>query len=94
MALDVIIHDARVETVVLDRPAAVITARALAPLTDLLGYAERFAGPGTRCVFLKGQDVENELTSAAKSWKLRHRLVDSVSDPTGKIVVVEDFARV
>lgn len=94
MGLAVAVHAARVETVALERPAAVVTARALAPLADLLGHAQRFAGPGTRCVFLKGQDIDSELTIAAKSWKLRYRLVDSVSDPTGKIVVVEDFARV
>ncbi len=94
MAVDVTVHAARIDAVRLDRPAAVVTARALAPLDVLLGHAERLADAATRCVFLKGQDVDTELTNAAKSWKLRHRLVDSLSDPTGKIVVVEEFARV
>lgn len=94
MAVDVTVHAARVESVSLPRPAAVVTARALAPLTDLLGLATRFAGPGTRCLFLKGQDVVIELTEACKSWNMSVQLVDSLSDPSGRLVVVEEFAHV
>jgi len=94
MEVAVTVHAARIETVRLPVPAAVVTARALAPLDRLLALAEPLAGPETRCVFLKGQDVDTELTEAAKSWKLRSRLVDSLSDPTGRIVVVEEFVRV
>ena len=94
MAVDVTVHAARVESVSLPRPAAVVTARALAPLTDLLGLATRFAGPGTRCLFLKGQDVVIELTEARKSWNMSVQLVDSLSDPSGRLVVVEEFAHV
>jgi 16S rRNA (guanine527-N7)-methyltransferase len=72
----------------------VVTARALAPLGTLLNHAMRFRGPDTRCLFLKGQDVVIELTNAAKSWNMRHRLVDSLSDPSGHIVVVEAFDHV
>ena len=94
MAVDVTVHAARVESVSLPRPAAVVTARALAPLTDMLGLATRFAGPGTRCLFLKGQDVVIELTEARKSWNMSVQLVDSLSDPSGRLVVVEEFAHV
>ncbi len=94
MAVDVTVHAARVESVSLPRPAAVVTARALAPLTDLLGLATRFAGPGTRCLFLKGQDVVIELTEARKYWNMSVQLVDSLSDPSGRLVVVEEFAHV
>jgi 16S rRNA (guanine527-N7)-methyltransferase len=40
-------------------------------------------------IFLKGQDVDNELTEAAKSWKIQVRLLPSRIDPRGKILVVE-----
>lgn len=49
-------------------PPDVIVARALAPLAKLLAYAHEIAGEKTLCLFLKGQDVEAELTEAAKSW--------------------------
>ena len=94
MAVEVTVHTARLEVVSLARPAAVVTARALAPLSDLLEHATRFAGPGTRCLFLKGQDVVIELTEARKSWNMSAQLVDSLSDPNGRLVVVEEFAHV
>ncbi|WP_417515744.1 16S rRNA (guanine(527)-N(7))-methyltransferase RsmG [Minwuia sp.] len=52
-------------------PAAArfVSARALAPLPKLLEMAYRFNGPDTRYLFLKGQDVESELTDATKYWK-------------------------
>lgn len=53
-----------------------ITARALAPLHILLGFAAPLMNNGTRALFLKGQDVEAELTEATKYWKIepqRHR---------------------
>lgn len=90
----VTVHAARLEAVTLAQPARVVTARALAPLETLLDHAARFHGPQTQCLFLKGQDVVIELTNAAKSWNMQYTLVDSSSDPSGHIVVVEAFAHV
>ena len=45
----------------------VVTARALAPLTDLLRQAQHFVGQNTVCLFPKGQDIDAELTEAAKT---------------------------
>jgi 16S rRNA (guanine527-N7)-methyltransferase len=94
MGTPVTVHAQRIDAVTLEEPARVVTARALAPLDALLGHATRFRGPKTACLFLKGQDVVIELTDAAKSWNMRHRLVDSLSDPSGHIVVVEAFDHV
>ncbi|NQV82170.1 MAG: 16S rRNA (guanine(527)-N(7))-methyltransferase RsmG [Alphaproteobacteria bacterium] len=94
MDVGVTVHAARLDAVSLGEPAAVVTARALAPLGELLGFAARFRGPNTLCLFFKGQDVGIELTEAAKSWNMTSRLVDSLSDPSGRIVVVEDFSHV
>src|SRR3954454_7802252 len=41
-----------------------VTARALAPLHQLVGFAEPFVSDGAKALFLKGQDVEAELTEA------------------------------
>jgi 16S rRNA (guanine527-N7)-methyltransferase len=70
MGLDnVAVLPQRIESLTLP-PPDVITARALASLDRLCGYAFGLAGPTTRCLFLKGQDVENELTEATKSWTM------------------------
>ena len=88
----VTIQRARIESLP-EAPADVITARACAPLVKLLGYAARFCGPETRCLFLKGADIDKELTEATKYWKLRCTRVPSQSDPTGIILQIHEFAR-
>ena len=90
---DVTIHKARIESMPRD-PADVITARACAPLTRLLGYAERFRGPETVCLFQKGARVDDELTEAAKSWTMDFRRYPSQTDPQGTLLSFRDFARV
>jgi 16S rRNA (guanine527-N7)-methyltransferase len=39
-------------------------------------------------LFLKGQDVEAELTEATKYWSIQASLVPSLTWPSGAIVVV------
>lgn len=71
----------------------VISARALAPLTDLLAMSARFAGPKTVLLFQKGQDIEKELTEASKSWSMTVERLASRSDPSGVILRVKGFSR-
>jgi len=73
--------------------ANVVTARALAPLSDLLAISERFRGPDTICLFLKGESVQEELTNARKEWKMTPRQSPSLSDPTGCILRLENITR-
>jgi 16S rRNA (guanine527-N7)-methyltransferase len=44
-------------------------------------------------MFLKGQDVVAEIEEATKSWKFEYHLIPSLSDPSGRILVVEGSAR-
>jgi 16S rRNA (guanine527-N7)-methyltransferase len=67
-------------------PVDCVTARAVAPLHQLLGFAEPLVGKGARALFLKGQDVEAELTEATKYWKVKPRLHPSL---TGQGWIVE-----
>jgi 16S rRNA (guanine527-N7)-methyltransferase len=71
----------------------VVTARALAPLEVLLGLAEPLLKNGAQALFPKGQDVEAELTKAARYWNLDAVLVPSKTDPGGRIVHVRSAAR-
>ncbi len=70
----------------------VVTARACAPLPLLLHYAQHFAGPTTTCLFLKGQNVEAELTEARKSWRMKLRQHISLSDASGVILEIGELA--
>lgn len=71
----------------------VVTARACAPLDKLLAYAHRFWGPTTIGLFLKGQNVEGELTRANKSWRIKVERHPSRSDSTGVILAVKELQR-
>jgi 16S rRNA (guanine527-N7)-methyltransferase len=71
--------------------ADVVTARALAPLKSLLDQTFPFIAKGAIGLFLKGQDVEAELTEAAKYWTVEVELKPSVTSRDGVIVVVRSL---
>jgi 16S rRNA (guanine527-N7)-methyltransferase len=87
------IHAARADRVA-PFIADVVTARACAPLPDLLGLALPFIGPDTVCLFLKGRAVAAELTEAAKRWNMRVETLPSVADRSGCVLKLEGVARV
>lgn len=66
----------------------VVSARAFAPLDRLLNYAQPFWGEGTIGLFLKGGNVQDELTEADKSWRYKAEIIPSLSDSTGCILKV------
>ena len=70
-----------------------VTARALAPLHQLVGFAEPFVRSGARALFLKGQDVEAELTEATKYWNITPRLHSSRTGGHGWIVELDRIER-
>jgi 16S rRNA (guanine527-N7)-methyltransferase len=72
----------------------IITARALAPLADLLSLAKPFIGAKTQCLFLKGQHIDAELTHAHKGWTMQVDCRPSRSDPTGSVVRVHEVSNV
>jgi len=71
--------------------ADVITARALAPLSEILALAYPLSKTGAQGLFLKGQDVGSELTEASKYWKFEPVLVPSKTSPNSRIVSVRDW---
>ena len=71
--------------------ADVVTARALAPLKTLCDQAFPLIAKGAIGLFLKGQDVDAELTEAAKYWTLEASTVPSKTSPTGCIVVIRSL---
>ena len=65
-----------------------VTARAFAPLKILCAQAFPLIDRGAVGLFLKGQDVDAELTDAAKYWRLEASKVPSKTSPQSSIVVV------
>ena len=71
----------------------IVTARAVAPMEKLLGYAQPYFERGAQGLFLKGEKAESELIEARKSWHLDAELAPSQSDPRGRIVTVRSVRR-
>ncbi len=89
----VTVHAKRIE----DVPAFkidVLTARALAPLEDLLAWGERFLAENSHCIFLKGQNVEVELTEAHKRWRISVDQVPSRTDLRASLLHISEVRRV
>ena len=71
----------------------VVTARAVAPMEKLLGYAQPYMQRGAQGLFLKGEKAEAELQEAARVWHFKADLSVSRSDPRGRIVTVRSLRR-
>jgi 16S rRNA (guanine527-N7)-methyltransferase len=69
-----------------------VTARAVAPLKTLCDQAFPFISRGAVGLFPKGQDVDAELTDAAKYWRLEASRVPSKTSPQSSIVLVRGLA--
>jgi 16S rRNA (guanine527-N7)-methyltransferase len=83
-----VLHVKRIEALA-PLGADVVTARALAPLPALLGYAARHLAPGGVALFPKGRDAERELTDARKAWNMTVESVPSRSDHAGTLLRIE-----
>src|SRR5258707_12460075 len=90
LELSVDVRLERIESVE-GEPFDVVTARALAPLDRLLGYAQPFTAKNTVCLFHKGQSVAAELTEARKSWRMKVSQHQSATDPSGIILEIREL---
>jgi 16S rRNA (guanine527-N7)-methyltransferase len=74
-------------------PIDCVTARAVAPLHLLIGFVEPLVRKGAKALFLKGQDVEAELTEAARYWSINPQLHSSRTGGQGWIVEINHIER-
>jgi 16S rRNA (guanine527-N7)-methyltransferase len=90
-----IIHAVRIVDFVNNQTGGVevVTARALAPLSELLSATYPLLKKGTVGLFPKGQDVEAELTAATKCWNIQSSLEASLTDPKARIVKITGIDR-
>ena len=70
-----------------------VTARAVAPLHQLIGFVEPLVKLGAKALLLKGQDVEDELTEATKYWNITPHLHPSRTGGQGWIVELDRIER-
>ncbi len=75
-------------------PMRIVTARALAPLPRLLGWADRLLAPDGICLFLKGCRFASELTAAQAEWHMTVSRRQSRTDPDGVILRLSEIRRV
>jgi 16S rRNA (guanine527-N7)-methyltransferase len=66
----------------------VVTARAVSPLKVLFELAFPLITRGAVGLFPKGQDVDAELTEAARYWIIEAKKAPSKTSPEGAIVIV------
>lgn len=87
------VHAERIEKFVSSAVNTVdaVSARALAPLKTLCDQAFPLIEQGAIGLFLKGLDVESELTEASKYWTLEAIKVPSKTSPDGCVVIVRNL---
>jgi 16S rRNA (guanine527-N7)-methyltransferase len=85
-----IVHCGRLEKILpaLDEKIDAVSARALAPLGALLGYAEKFLDQGAVGVFSKGKHLGAELTDSLTAGKYFVTTIASQTCSAARLVLV------
>jgi 16S rRNA (guanine527-N7)-methyltransferase len=71
--------------------ADIVTARALAPLGQLLGWAQRHRKDPAICLFHKGKGWSTEVEEAKKEWQFSPEPVASVTDRDAVILRIGPY---
>ena len=72
----------------------IITARALAPLSQLLTYAFPHMGINGQCIFPKGQTYSMEIVDARKQWQFSDMVHPSQCHPKSVILQLSNISSV
>jgi 16S rRNA (guanine527-N7)-methyltransferase len=90
--LPAVVHQGRVEEA-RQIAATHVTARAFAPLPELLDYAAPWLSKGATGVFPKGERWKDELTAAQQRWSFAYKAIPSRSGGSGVILIIGEAAR-
>ena len=89
LALPTTIHAMRIEEAIPHLSSIdVVTARALAPLGDLIAYGNLLLKSGATGLFPKGRDYQSELTDALRNWQFSYQLHNSMTEPASRIIEI------
>ena len=86
------VHDARIEKLTAWE-SDILTARALAPMPKLLDLLSNFIDKTKLCLFLKGQNVVEEIEEATRCWDFEYELHPSMTHPDSVIVAMKHISR-
>lgn len=92
LSLDVQVLSARIESLA-PLNADILSARALASLPDLLGYASKHLRAGGTAIFPKGARYADELAEARKFWSFDVDTLPSLSEGGASILVIRNIHR-
>ncbi len=73
--------------------ADILTARAFSDLNDLMQIANIHRKEKGICFFLKGENYRNELDKTLNYWIFDYDIVDSISNPAGKLIRVKNILK-
>ena len=92
LGLNATVHPVRIEAIQ-NLKVDIVTARALKALPELLSLAKPLLKKDGICLFLKGQKAEDELTESVKRWTFKSETFQSLSDPSGKVIVIQNLGK-
>jgi len=84
------IHIGRIESILpqLEGSVEAVSARALAPLSDLVRLTANSLEKGAKGVFLKGEDWRDELTPLEPETNFSFSTIDSRTHPRARLILV------
>ena len=88
VSLDCDIFQDRIENVIVSTKADVITSRALARLDILLDYSHKLLKEDGYCLFLKGEQVNQEIQEAQKKYSFHFEKYQGTTSDTNAILKV------
>lgn len=66
----------------------IIFSRALANMAELLNMVQQFLDTNTKCIFLKGKKLKEELVFAEKFFNFEYEIIPSETSSEGNIIVL------
>ena len=87
------IHNSRVENLKIINNFDYISARAVTSLDKLIKYSLRFYKKDMTCIFLKGKTVSKEIEAAKKKFIFHTKLIKSVTNHEGKILLIKNIKK-
>ncbi len=91
-----LVADVKAERIEILEPlgADIVSARALAPLTVLCGYAQRHLAPSGVAILPKGAGWRDEVAEARKQWSFGLETSPSSTDPASVVLTVKEIQHV
>ncbi|MGY6548186.1 MAG: 16S rRNA (guanine(527)-N(7))-methyltransferase RsmG [Roseinatronobacter sp.] len=90
--LPITVHAERIERIA-PAGAEVVSARALAPLSQLLVFVTRHLSPSGVALLQKGKGHAEELATAQQEWQFKETSTPSQTDEQARVLILKDITR-